>query len=301
MAANTVTQTSGPTIGSLTERAMLVDLTVSMWMAVKHDKRVSQEVADNHQSDSKMGRYLKNLVAPEALENLAKLRVKWAAEHRRRTLPWMDGGQRILSSAGYFAYMQKKAEFEREWDELVADFVAQYPRHYVEAQVRLNGLFRADDYPHPSRIADRFSAVTTFSNMPSAADFRVQLGEGETVRIKAEIERSTQDALAAAMENAWSRIKDVCERMVKRLSEYQVTPDGTKGRFNDTLVGNVKDLVDILPTLNVTESVELSVFTKRMRDELLKYDAQTLRESLVARKETADAAEKILKNVADFI
>ncbi|MGI8552470.1 MAG: hypothetical protein ACR2PL_17030, partial [Dehalococcoidia bacterium] len=88
--------------------------------------------------------------------------------------------------------------------------------------------------------------------------------------------------------------------MVERLWSYRVTAEGVNGKFHDTLVENVRELVDLLPTLNVTGNTTMAELSERMKAELCRYSAQTLRDSTSARERTAAAAEDILHHIEAF-
>ena len=58
----------------ITERAMLVAVHISVWTAVKHDRKVSRKVADEHGAPETAGRYNKKLLSGAArLDDLRRL------------------------------------------------------------------------------------------------------------------------------------------------------------------------------------------------------------------------------------
>lgn len=286
---------------SITERAMLVSLNIQQWMGAKHDKQVSKEVATRHKSDENMGRFQKLLVGKEALEKLRELTSKARHEHYNRTLPWADGGCRILSAKGYFEYAERMRELQAEWDVAVTDFVRQYPQYVDDARKRLNGLFKQDDYPAAAKMHRKFSFKFDVLPMPTGDDFRVKLGDDETARVRAEIEQSVNESLEHAMNDVWERLRDVVARMVERLRAYNVTDKGVENPFRDSLVDNVRELLEMLPTLNITDDRKLNQFAKRIKSELCANNADVLRENDTTRDATAKAAEKILKEMENFI
>jgi len=286
---------------SITERAMLVSLNIQQWMGAKHDKAISQEVARAHKSDVNMGRYQKLLVTKESLERLRQITSNARHEHYNRTLPWSDGGVRILSAQGYFDYAKRMRELENEWDAAVSEFLTKYPQWVAEARVRLNGLFREDDYPRFAQMRGKFSFGFKVQPIPAAQDFRVQLGDDQTAMVRSEIEESVNESLRIAMADVWERVRDVVARMVDRLRAYSVTNDGVANPFRDSLVTNIRELIDMLPTLNITQDKKLAQFAKRIDAELCGLSAEQLRENDAAREQTANAAETILKEMGDFV
>ena len=78
----------------VTEKAMLARLKISMWTARKHDRSVSEQVAQQHGADPDVGRYSKRLVAAERLEQIRLLAARARQHHYDNTLPWLDDGVR---------------------------------------------------------------------------------------------------------------------------------------------------------------------------------------------------------------
>jgi hypothetical protein len=280
---------------------MLVDLTIKMWSGRTVDRKASEEVANLHNSDATMGRYWKNLVETKHLEPLRKAQVRAMSDHRDMTLPWQDSGARILMGAGYANYRAKMNQHQQTIYDLTQVFLNGYDVARAEAKLKLNGLFREDDYPPTHVLARKFGFSVDVLPFPSAADFRVDLSDDVTEVIRRSIETSTREAVEQAMQEAWQRVYDVTQKMSERLHAYTVLPDGkTLGVFRDSLVENVRDLVNLLPSLNLTEDARLTQVTEAMAAKLTTYDPQVLRDSAQARQTTADAADEILGMLGEF-
>lgn len=291
--------TSTSTLG---DRAMLVSLTIRQWTASKHDKTASKEVSDNHGSDVTMGRYHKSLIAKDALESVKKQAGSARTDFYRRTLPWRDDGWRILSSLGYMECLDSMRNIKGEFDSHLSHFYTAYPRYVDDARGRLNGLWSADDYPSVDLIRKKFEFTLAFQPLPSATDFRVNLGDTETARIRRDIEEQTRGVLENAVKEVWTRLHDVTSRMSERLKAFNRTPDGKmEGVFRDSLVTNVSDLLDILPSLNITSDPQLASIADDMRRNLLSYSAEELREQDTARKRVADSADRIIAAMGDYV
>ena len=287
--------------GTLSERAMLVVWHASKWGGNKLDKTISDEVAVQHNADRSMGRYWKSLLPKEALKEIESLDSKAYGEHMSRTLPWSDDGPRILSSLGYLEYMGIMRRWQEERAAALDRFLVLYPTWVEDAKIRLNGLFRATEYPAPETLKAKFVCSVSIFPVPDAADFRVALGDAETARIRESLEQNTAQLIGAALRDTYQRIADVVGRMAERLRAYAVAENGkTSGIFRDSLVENVRELVHLLPSLNIANDPVLSNVTADL-SQLIAWEAETLRSDDLVRNEVATAAERILAQITEFI
>jgi hypothetical protein len=289
--------------GLLSSRAMLAGLSIRQWTARRLDKRVTEEVRQAHGASLDAGRYNKALVAKDSLAAIVSAANAARTAHYDRTLPWLDDGARILPAAGYIAYTEQLRTVRGDFESAVEAFVSNYPVFVDDAKSRLNGLFNADDYPHASDIRNRFAFAVRILPMPDARDFRVQLADGQADQIRQEVETATREALDHAMRDAWQRIAETVGRMVDRLNAYRPAIGGNKaeGIFRDSLVDNVRELVALLPSFNLTADQALDSITRRMESELCQHGADDLRESDALRADTAKAAESIMADVAAYL
>lgn len=284
---------------SINQKAMLAGVKISMWSARKLDRKVTDETNRAHNAQADAGRYNKALISKGALAEIVTIQGKARAEHYARTLPWADNGNRILSSAGYAEFSAVMRKLGDEFNAAVDKFVANYSAFVDDARVRLNGMFDETDYPAADEIRARFSFKKQIWPMPDAADFRVDISQGEADRIRAEIASEFDSAMQMAQRDVFIRIADAVGAMADKLKGYQ--PGQSTGVFRDSLVGNVRELVALLPSLNVSGNATLDKITERMAKELCRFDADALREDATVRRETADAASAILAEIGDFI
>ena len=235
-----------PATNRLAASAMLVDLTIRQWSGVKNEPRITREVAAQHGSDAAMGKYQKYLLGRAALKSIQEHCTETYQEHRRRTLPWLDGGQRILSSAGYFeytSYMRKRID---DFNDLVADFLANYTGYIRDAEARLGpALFNPSDYPSLGEIRGKFEVATRVYPLPTAGDFRAELGDAEVARVRREIEGTAQEAFRGAVQDVSGRITATVGKMCQKLAGVWQPP--TTGPDFAFRVALVFDQLNVLP------------------------------------------------------
>src|SRR5882672_6848399 len=236
----------------LSERAMLSVLKISMFTARKLDKNVTAETLERHNAAPDAGAFHKRLLSKEAMADIVRIHGAARTFHYDRTLPWLDDGPRILSAMAHSTYWSQMERYQEEALEAHRRFVDGYPEFVEHARQTQNGLFNATDYPSPAMIGRKFGFQITLLPFPDAKDFRVDIGDAATARIRAEIEDRSREALGVAVKDVFERVKDKVSAMVERLQAYKPSYGDAKaqGIFRDSLVSNIADLVDLMPSLN---------------------------------------------------
>jgi hypothetical protein len=272
----------------ITERAMLAAVHISIWTAIKHDRKISREIAEQHGAYAGAGRYNKQLLREaERLESLRALSGQIRQYFYKITLPWSDEGFRLLPAHFYFELTTKMREFEQAFAQQVDEFLAVYPSYIEQVGPELNGLFREEDYPSTDKLRNKFGVRLEVLPIPSGNDLRVTLSEEEQARVAREIDENVRQSLQKGTEDLWARLKDVVAHMVERLNEPE-------SRFHASLVTNIGGLVDLLPGLNVNQDEELNQFAREIRDRLCGFTTRELKKNEILRAATANDAAEIL-------
>jgi len=275
----------------ITERAMLAAIHISVWTAIKHDRKVSREVAEQHGAYAGAGRYNKQLLREaERLESLRSLSGQIRQYFYKITLPWSDEGYRLLPAHFYFELTTKMREFEIAFTQQVEQFLAVYPSYIDRVRPELNGLFREEDYPSTGKLRKKFGVKLELLPIPSGNDFRVTLSEEEQARVAREIDGNVRQSLQKGTEDLWVRLKAVVSHMIERLNEPE-------SRFHASLVTNICELVDVLPRLNVNQDEELNHFAEEIRNRLCGFTARELKKNEILRAATANDAAQILSEM----
>jgi hypothetical protein len=270
------------------ERAMLAAIHISIWTAVKHDRKVSRDVANQHGAHESAGRYNKKLLqGAEKLEALRTLAGQIRQHFYKITLPWSDEGLRLLPAHFYFELTGKMREFDQVFAQQVDEFLAVYPSYIEQVRPELNGLFHEEDYPSVEKLRTKFAVKLEVLPIPSGDDFRVTLSEEEQARVAREIDASVRQSLQRGTEDLWTRLKGVVTHLVDRLNDPE-------SRFHSSLVTNVFDLVDLLPRLNVGQDEELNRFANDIRNRLCTFTAKELKQNDILRVATANDAAALL-------
>lgn len=272
---------------NLSEKAVLVGLSIHGWQARKYDRKISAEVAEQHAATSDAGRFNKHLLpgGAESYDAVHKKGRELRSFYYENTLPWSKDGQRILPTKNYQTFSDGIRKMRREYETLAREFIREYPVLKEDARLLLNGMYKESDYPQPSEMMDKFSIVVETLPLPTASDFRVDLAKEEVDRIKKEIETRIENEFANANKDLWERLRVSVGNIVGRLS----CPDS---KFHDTLISNLTDLVNLIPNLNVTGDENLEAVRKRC-EALTAHTPETLRTDTAVRADVAFQAKEI--------
>jgi len=287
MNAQTSTNISGV---DLTERAMLVSLSISAWTARKHDRNATESVISRFDCSETAGRFNKLLVNLGSVQTYQRIMGAARTFHYANTLPWIHDGADIISVDHFQAYSEKMREFQSQFNAAAADFLEQYPQLIAQAERDLGGLFDARDYPSPRELASKFSFSVRFSQLPASRDFRVAIGTDEVNRIRKQLDEDIKTGLDSAMSEIRARLGRAVKHMSEKLTD-------AKGIFRDSLISNLSELCNILPKLNLTDSPEITALVDEVKRNLCGFQPDELREDPALRKTAARAAADILKKL----
>jgi hypothetical protein len=269
--------------------AMLVDLNISVWTGRKMDKKVSEEIDASKGTHSRAGNYHKKLLAgTDRLDELQKLVTKIRTWHYEQTLPWSDGGSRLLPMKNFFDYKATLGDYERQLENEVQMFLQEYDTLVTAAAFQLGDLFDADEYPTADSLTSKFKFKYVFLPVPDVGDFRIEVNDAHKQELQAQYEAFYNNKLADAMKDAWDRLHDCLTRMSNKLAGED------KQIFRDSLVNNASDLCELLTKLNVTGDAKLEVARKKLESALVGVTASELRKDDDLRLDVKSKVDEIL-------
>lgn len=276
--------------------AMLVEFNASVWTARKLDKSTTDEVVTNKNAAAKdAARVNKHLLAGRTELDVVQQMVNRARNYvYDHTLPWSDSGLRLLPTANFVSFTERMNQFEEEFAMLVSDFVNIYPTLITAQAMALGDMFKRDDYPTANEIMTKFAFRVGFLPVPTAGDFRVDIGNEAQAELKAKLEAMAEERVEAAMRDIRTRLKEHLKRMSDRLTTDYVQGEAKQRRFHDSLVDGALELCDLTKSLNVINDAALEQARKELESALLGVTPQELRKNEGIRQDTKKAVDAIL-------
>lgn len=285
--------------------AMLVELNIPLWTARKMDKKVSEEVDVTKGTRARGGNYHKNLLAgSDKLERIGKIAGAARTWHYENTLPWTDKGARLLPMKSFFDYKKTLNNFEVQFTQAVNEFCIEYPQLVSKSAFTLGDLFDRDEYPDVEKVRNKFGFKYSFSPVPEAGDFRVDVEEEALTELKEQYESMYKKKLDDAMQDTWQRLHDVLTHMSEKLSfvDDPVDEHGNKVKrspFHATTITNAVELCGLLTKLNITNDPKLEQARQKLERALVGIDADTVKESQEIRHSVKAKVDAILDMFGD--
>lgn len=271
--------------------AMLIDLNISVWTGRKMDKKVSEEVDASKGTKARAGNYHKKLMAgSNKLENIQKIVTAVRSWNYQQTLPWSDGGSRLLPMKNFFNYKETLNNYENQFNQAVDEFITEYPQLVSGSAFTLGDLFDRGEYPTADSLKDKFKFKFVFSPVPDAGDFRIDVEDSAKAELEEQYKSYYEQKLADAMADAWTRLHETLTHISERL-DYT---DENKKKFWDSTITNATELCSLLSNLNVTNDPKLEDARQKLEKALVGIEPSDVRESEAIRSSVKSKVDNIL-------
>ena len=261
---------------NLTDDAMQVSLRITAWSGRRHDREASNHVALVHDASASAGRYHKRLLPKAAFAALTATVSEARTKHYENTLPWDDQGARLLTVANYEHYTALMGGLRERMVRERARFIEDYESNIDQARLDLGKLFRIEDYPSKEALQGKFSLRYRITEVPDPEHFMAKLATDDVERIRRDIESDVEERLHGAVGDLYRRFGEAIERVSDRLREDE---NGKPLVFRDSMIENIRELVDVVPRLNIFGDAELAGLCEQVKEKIAGVEPDALRPS----------------------
>lgn len=283
----------------LSERAMLVYLSLRIWSAEVQDNDAAVEVANNNGADANALRVVKQLMPKDWLAPLTTLKGSIRTSHYALTSPWLDNGYRIVSSAMYPKYRDSMDVFVPQWQTVTDETLERYGEARERGQRAQGNLSASADYPTTDALRNRFIYSLRIRNIPDSDDFRMDVDEASIAYLRERAIQDERQTVAMSQAHTAQRMRDAVTHLRDRINAYSET-DGKGKKLYDSTVDNLKELVGIIPLMDLSGDNTLARLCSDVDSTLCRYGVDTLKTSASLRDETAKKANAILDQMKGY-
>jgi len=263
--------------------AMLLDLHISTYTGRKQDKATAEEVntAKNAKSKKASSVY-KSLFADDAdLEAIVAYGGRVRSWLYDVTLPWSDGGTRLVPTSKFFDISHELNQHEQEFFKLVQRFLNNYSTKVSAQAFKLGKLFSAVEYPSAGEIQNKFGFTFVFTPVPQAGDFRVDLPAEALAQVEANFEQAVSKRVQSVMQEPWDRLY----KEVSHIKDKMIDKEGGKPqKLYQSMLDNALGLCETLKSLNIMNDPDLEAARRALELSLTNVDIKSLRQSSEVRE-----------------
>ena len=263
---------------TLSGSAMLLDLHISTYTGRKQDKATAEEVntAKNAKSKKASSVY-KSLFADDAdLEAIVAYGGRVRSWLYDVTLPWSDGGTRLVPTSKFFDISHELNQHEQEFFKLVQRFLNNYSTKVSAQAFKLGKLFSAVEYPSAGEIQNKFGFTFVFTPVPQAGDFRVDLPAEALAQVEANFEQAVSKRVQSVMQEPWDRLYKEVSHIKDKMIDKE---DGKPQKLYQSMLDNALSLCETLKSLNIMNDPDLEAARRALELSLTNVDIKSLRQS----------------------
>jgi hypothetical protein len=279
---------------SITTECMVLTLNIGKWTAQRLDKAASHKVTAEARAEAGAARVNKHLLPDAALAEISQAASAVRQHFYARTLPWTDAGARLTQRSGLLKFLEEHESLVAVHDKAADRFAFEiYPAERERAQFRMGTLFNAGDYPSPAEVRRRFYVSLEMEPVNALGDFRVKVSENLDPRVVERLEKTVEARLQRAMAPTWKRLADALSNYVERTT--------SNSGIRVELVENLRELVQVIPVLNVVDDPNLERLRQMIEAKLIGHDAAELRTNDATRQKAAEEARAIMEHMAGIM
>jgi len=284
---------------SLSDKAVLINVSFSIPSGTKIDKRVSNKIADDHQvaeGRRAAGNYQKIILDPELFRNIAKIKRNVEGYLNTVSVPYSNEKMPVIlpsSALSETTKMLRKAK--REFYNELNMIREAYEDKKEDAKKRLSGLYNEKDYRHLDDFMERFSFDSWIRPIPDLdnLDLRFQVSDEEARIIKEEIRVDMIDNLRAS-------VKNVCDRALDTVNHFKKVLDNPKPVIHRSMIEKINALAEALPGLNLTDDEDVDHIASEIKKSLSGLSVSKLRNDVDFRESAVEDADLIIHKLENL-
>jgi hypothetical protein len=290
------TLTKNKTRGGISETHMLAELNLKLPSGTARNKKLEQEAEQKHGvTDANRVRAVVDVYNTDFLKSVRKIHAGLRNMFSATTLPWSERGQRLVANE---QMKMLKAEIDKCKIEASAawkQFCDELDHHKARDKQVLGTLFDESLYPSKEELDGRHSIEIVFAAVPDAEhDVRAGWDQDTIDTYQTQVISKEKVRTTKALKVLNKRAYDMVSRVADRMAKY----DGTRtGSYNDSLIPNVKDIMEMCKMFNLNDDPEMKKWTEEMAVNITRVSSQDLRDNPELRKEIGGNADRLAKKI----
>lgn len=280
---------------SITKECMIVNLSIGRWYGFARDAELGRSVAITHHADEDATNVNKRLMPSKVLRDVNSSLTTIRNHFYANTLPWHDKGGRLLTRKLFTKFIEEHEALVKKAEAAIEKFITvDYPAERDRAEFRMGEVFNPSDYPSQSELRAMYRVQLDFEPVGDSGDFRVEMDKKHLDSVRQSIERNVNARIQTAMREVWERLAKTLRHFHDRMAEEDA-------RFKRATVDNLREIVEVLPALNVLDDPDLEAIRIDIANHLADLDPVELRDNDELRREVSGEAKRIMDTMDGFM
>ena len=277
---------------------MLVRLNITRFGGEKIDTIASEDICKKNNAESDSGKFIKKLFKDnQALKDTKKIASKARHVSDSKTLPYMTG-QKLLAVGMYEKHGQALADLKQDFEMARDVFISDIKKDQERQKIKLGSLYNESDYPNVEDIREKFTFTVQYETIADCQKFDT-MGLGKLINDAVEIQNKRIDN---AVMDMFKRIEKYLGNFAERTKNYKPKTENSRvqNEFRDTLISNLRELVENLPLMNITNNPKINELCDDIKGLIKGLDLETLRGDEGVRKDVSKKADDILAKMGGY-
>lgn len=268
-------------IKTLAEKALIVRVHISAFNGIIQDRVVTDNTNNSLGVKGKRGSYTKKIYAGEHLNNVLTAAQKLRLYIKSNSLPWLDGGYRLIKSLEFITIKQKIDELQAEFDKAVKDFIDNLAVIQNKDIKELGTAYDPNDYISENEMREKFG-VRLIVEKIADNDFR---NSGWDSKIIDEMQQNAIAEMETRLNNGkLEKLEELREALVHFKERLDI------GKFKQGSIDNIIESLDSIKNLNISEDASLDKLCDDIKA-IIPKDGDEIREN----ENVASLAKEALK------
>ena len=278
-------------IKTLAEKALVAKVSISCFNGIVQDKQITKDTNDANGVKGKRGSYTKRILQGDHFNAMQNNQQKIRNFITSISLPWLDGGWRLIKSVDFIETKRKLDELIAEFNKSVDEFIANYQVIKQKDMVELGSAYNPNDYPNVETMRNKFG-VKFVAEKIAETDFR---NSGWDAAIIQEMQDNAlaefESRLNAGKVEIVTRLRDELAHLAERLA---------KGSFKQNSLTNIQEAIASIRNLNITDDSALETLVSNI-GAIIPTDAEEVRDSQTKIDETKENVKVSIEAVDELI
>jgi hypothetical protein len=242
---------------------LLVKVTAHGWGGGSGDAEAATEYAQSKGADASRYSVFVDYLPEELAAQIRVAKQAVRGVWLNRTLPFKDGGWRVLLAEHYLDLMEALSKPKSEYEAVTNAVLARYDEIVAEAKKALNGGFKPELLPSLEQLQKRYWVELKTEPVMSSDDIRVEgLTDAASEMVRASVEASVAASLKLATTTAAETLLAMVREFSRKIDEVKAGRNVIFGK----LAKHAAAQCDALRDLNLSRDPQVDATIQKVRD-----------------------------------